>query len=108
MNSLVKIFAANTNTINNLSCVGGSCNDANIGGKFENTFFTIINWIMGIIGLVCVIVVIVGGVQYMTSTGDPGKVKKAKDTILYGVIGLIIVALSAAIVNFVIKGIIGA
>ena len=42
----------------------------------------------------------------MTSAGDPGKTKKAKDTILYAVIGLIICVLAFAIVNFVIGGII--
>lgn len=62
----------------------------------------VINAIIGILGLVCVIVMIVGGVKYMTSTGDPGKVKAAKDTILYGLIGLIVCALAFAIVNFVI------
>ena len=43
----------------------------------------------------------------MTSAGDPGKVKKAKDTILYGVIGLVVCVLAFAIVNFVIANIIG-
>ena len=62
----------------------------------------VINGIVGILGLACVIVMIVGGVKYMTSTGDPGKVKAAKDTILYGLIGLIVCALAFAIVNFVI------
>lgn len=62
----------------------------------------VINAIIGILGLVCVVVMIVGGVKYMTSTGDPGKVKAAKDTILYGLIGLIVCALAFAIVNFVI------
>ena len=56
-------------------------------------------------GIVAVIVIIIGGIGYMTSSGDAGKVKKAKDTILYGVIGLVIVALSFAIVNFVISNI---
>ena len=65
----------------------------------------IINAIIGILGLVCVVVMIIGGVNYMTSSGDAGKVKKAKDTILYGVIGLIICALAFAIVNWVIGGI---
>ena len=55
-------------------------------------------------GLVAVIFVIIGGVNYMTSTGDPGKAKKAKDTILYALIGLVISVLSFAIVNFVIGG----
>ena len=62
----------------------------------------IINAIIVILGIVAVIVIIVGGVQYMTSNGDAGKVQKAKNTILYAAIGLIICVLAAAIVNFVI------
>ena len=63
---------------------------------------TIINAVIGVLGLIAVVIVIIGGVQYMTSSGDAGKVKKAKDTILYGIIGLIICVLAFAIVNFVI------
>ena len=55
----------------------------------------IINVVIGILGLVCVVVMIIGGVNYMTSSGDTGKVKKAKDTILYGVIGLVVCALAS-------------
>ena len=66
---------------------------------------TIINVVIGILGLVCVVVMIIGGVNYMTSSGDTGKVKKAKDTILYGVIGLVVCALAFAIVNWVIGGV---
>ncbi|MCR5832343.1 MAG: hypothetical protein K6G36_00130, partial [Candidatus Saccharibacteria bacterium] len=43
---------------------------------------------------------------YMTSAGDASKVKKGKDTILYGIIGLVIVGLAFAIVNFVIANLI--
>ncbi|MBQ5812305.1 hypothetical protein IIW29_01890 [Candidatus Saccharibacteria bacterium] len=68
---------------------------------------TIINAIIGILGLICVIIMIIGGVQYMTSSGDAGKVKKAKDTILYGLIGLVICVLAFAIVNFVLANILG-
>ena len=39
----------------------------------------------------------------MMSQGDPGKTKKAKDTILYGLIGLIVCLLAFAIVQFVIN-----
>ena len=63
----------------------------------------ILNAVIGALGIVAVVVIIIGGVTYMTSSGDAGKVKKAKDTILYGVIGLVVCALAAAIVNFVIK-----
>jgi len=75
-------------------------------GNGENTLTAdvagIINGVIGALGIVAVIVIIMGGVSYMTSAGDSSKVKKAKDTILYGVIGLIIVMLSFAIVNWVI------
>lgn len=84
-----------------IKTVGGG--DGDLVGKIT----TIINVIIGLLGIVAVIVIIMGGVSYMTSSGDAGKVKKAKDTILYGVIGLIICALAFAIVNFVITNIIG-
>lgn len=79
--------------------VGDENQDMNLSGNIVD----ILNIIIGAIGILAVGIVILGGVQYMTSSGDAGKVKKAKDTILYGIIGLIIVALAYAIVNFVIK-----
>ena len=70
------------------------------GGDLDQNIKTIINWVVGVLGLVAVIVIIMGAVSYMTSNGDASKVKKGKDTILYGVIGLVIAALAYAIVNF--------
>ncbi|MBQ3474254.1 hypothetical protein IJH24_02400 [Candidatus Saccharibacteria bacterium] len=68
----------------------------------------ILNAVIAVLGIVCVVVIIIGGINYMTSTGDAGKVKKAKDTILYGLIGLIVCVLAFAIVNFVIGNVLGA
>ena len=62
----------------------------------------IINAIILVIGIVAVIAIVYGGVQYMTSTGNTDKIQKAKHTILYAVIGLIICVLAYAIVNIVI------
>ena len=73
----------------------------------NESIVNIINAVIGVLGLVCVVVMIIGGVNYMTSSGDTGKVKKAKDTILYGLIGLVVCVLAFAIVNFVISNIIG-
>lgn len=66
----------------------------------------ILNAIIAVSGIVAVIFVLIGGVNYMTSSGDSGKLEKAKKTILYACIGLIITALAFAIVNFTISGII--
>jgi type IV secretory pathway VirB2 component (pilin) len=82
---------------NNLKDANSNSND------LMSTVNTIINVIIGVIGFVAVVVIILGGVQYTTSAGDPGKVKKAKDTILYGIIGLVVALLAYAIVNFVLS-----
>jgi hypothetical protein len=64
---------------------------------------SIINVVIYVTGFIAVAMVVVGGVQYALSQGDPAKVKKAKDIILYGIIGLVVVILAYAIVNFVLK-----
>ena len=78
----------------------------NNADDFDNMVINILNGVIGVLGLVCVVVIIIGGVNYMTSSGDAGKVKKAKDTILYGLIGLVVCVLAFAMVNFVISNII--
>lgn len=62
----------------------------------------IIKGFIGVVGMVCLIMIVYGGAKYMTSAGNPDKIKSAKNTILYAVIGVVIAVLSFAIVNFVI------
>ena len=62
----------------------------------------IINGVLYVVGVLAVVMVIIGGVQYTTSGGDQAAVTKAKNTILYGIVGLVIAILAFAIVNFVI------
>ena len=78
----------------------------NEGNNLDQSIVGIVNAIIGVLGLVAVVVIIIGGINYMTSSGEAGKVKKAKDTILYGCIGLVVCILAFAIVNFVISNII--
>ncbi len=56
-------------------------------------------------GIVAVIVIVIGGIRYTTSGGDASGVKAAKDTILYAVVGLVVVIMAAAITDFVIKNV---
>ena len=72
-------------------------------GDGTTQLMSAINWAIGMAGVVCVVFVVIGGFTYMTSAGDPAKLQKAKKTIVYAVIGLIIVALSFVITNFVIN-----
>lgn len=61
----------------------------------------VINIISVLVGVVAVIMIIVGGFRYITSGGSTEKVTAAKNTILYALVGLIIVALAQVIVRFV-------
>ena len=67
----------------------------------SNLIVNAINWVIGISGAVAVIFVLIGGIGYITSSGDAQKLQKAKKTITYALIGLAIVALSEIIVIFV-------
>lgn len=69
------------------------------------TLDTIISVVLGVLGLLAVVVIIYGGFMYTSSAGDSTKTKKAKDAIMYGVIGLVIALLAYAIVNFVLSSI---
>ena len=75
------------------------------GTNLMTVLQTIINVALGVIGFVAVVMIIMGGVQYTTSSGDAAKVTKAKNTILYGIVGLVIALLAFAIVNFVLTNI---
>lgn len=101
---ILDIVAANTSLAKQFytSYSGGSDN------SLLATIGTIINVILGLVGLVAVAVMILGGFQYITSAGDTAKVTKAKNTILYGVVGLVIAVLAYAIVNFVLSTFLGA
>ena len=63
-----------------------------------NLIINIFSWIVGVVS---VIMIIWGGFKYITSGGDAGSVTAAKNTILYAIVGLIIVALAQVIVKFV-------
>ena len=53
-------------------------------------------------GVIAVITIIVGGMMYATSSGDAGAVTKAKNLILFSIIGLVVIFSAFAITNFVI------
>ena len=82
-----------------INYVGGATSGDDLVANITN----IINGVIAALGIVAVIIIIIGGVSYMTSSGDAARLKKAKDTILYACIGLVISVLSFAIVNFTIS-----
>lgn len=88
------------------SMADGSCEVDNNGNtaaeRIDQIVSQVINLLSLAVGVVAVIMIIVGGFKYITSGGDSGNVTGAKNTILYAVVGLIVVALAQVIVRFVV------
>ena len=82
-------------------CQGAQNKDPLFGA---NGILTKVIQILAMIGGVAsVIMVMVGGFKYVTSTGEPAKVSSAKDTILFALIGLVVTISAQVIVVFVLK-----
>lgn len=73
-------------------------------GDLKNLVTGVSNVILAIIGVVAILFIIIGAFQYVASAGNPESIGKAKTTILYAVIGLIVAILAFAVVNFIITG----
>lgn len=82
-----------------LNNVGSGCSDNGI--EVTNLVRSIINLFSWVVGVVSVIMIIIGGFRYVISNGDATKITTAKNTIMYAIIGLLIVAFAQVIVRFV-------
>ena len=61
----------------------------------------IIKVLIGLIGLTAVVMIVMGGQRFITAQGNAAEIAKAKNLVLYSVIGVIVSILAFAIVNFV-------
>jgi predicted permease len=92
-------IGASKSSGNNIDCTG-----TNVGGdSLANLASKIVNLFSIIVGAVAIIMIIYGGFRYITSGGESGRVGNAKNTLIYAIIGLIIVALAQLIVHFVLN-----
>ena len=89
--------------------LNGEVNEAICGSPTElsDVIQNIVKAVIGVCGVVAVVFIVIGGINYMTSNGDTSKIEKAKKTIIYALIGLAVAALSFVIVNWGIKAING-
>ena len=67
----------------------------------------IINFVLGFVGTIALVLFIYGGFTWMLSAGAPAKVKKGKDIIVWSIIGLFVVFTAYILVRFVIQGVTG-
>lgn len=84
---------------------GGGSTDCSPGSgpSVDTAISAAINLISIVVGVIAVIMIIVGGLKYILSSGDSNNINSAKNTILYAIIGLVIVAFAQVIVKFVLN-----
>lgn len=90
-----------------LAAVNITSDDFNIpkGDLGQNTIANALQLVFGIAGAVALIIITIGAFQYVISQGNPQSTGKAKDTILYAIIGLVVCTLGYAIVGFVVNNV---
>jgi type IV secretory pathway VirB2 component (pilin) len=96
------VFAAPADDVcDGIKATGGTCTGD--GGNVDTLVKTIVQIISAVAGIVAVIMIIISGIKYITSGGDSTKITSAKNTLIYAIVGLVIVVLSQFIVHFVVN-----
>ena len=74
----------------------------NVPGDFNQSIKNTTDWILGFVGMIAVLMLIWGGINYLTSAGDEDKARTGKKTISYAIIGLVVAGIAYAIVDVII------
>jgi len=80
-----------------------NCSKTDNGIDINHVITATINLFSVIVGVVAVIMIMVSGFRYVTSGGDSSKTAAAKNTLIYALVGLVIVAFAQVIVRFVLE-----
>ena len=76
-------------------------NRGNAEAETQSFIRNILSLLFFVLGVICVIMIIIGGITYATSNGEQNQLTSAKNTVLYAVVGLVVALLAYAIVMFV-------
>lgn len=87
-----------------VEAAGGNCDPTDAKSSFNKIISDVVNIFSLVVGAVSVVMIIIGGFRYVVSGGDSNGVQGAKNTIIYAVVGLVVVLFSQVIVRFVISG----
>lgn len=106
---LISIQPLAVNAQSSLACDGltGATGNANCGSSAtdpepDGLLKTGINMLSIVAGVIAVVMIMIAGLKFITSQGDSGKISSARTTVIYAIIGLVIVALSQTIVFFIV------
>ena len=91
-----------TNLVCDMRTWGMIPQPSNVPGDFNQSIKNTTDWILGFVGMIAVLMLIWGGINYLTSAGDEDKARMGKKTISYAIIGLVVAGIAYAIVDVII------
>jgi len=77
----------------------GTAGDTNV----PTVIARLVNWAMGFLGIIAVVIILAGGFMWMTAAGNEEKVGKAKKLLIAGIIGLVIILAAYIIATYVLS-----
>lgn len=108
MIGLLGVFTPVVSATNGINiCSNGNensvyCQNKNTGETQVNGIIkTIVEVLLTAVGAISIIMIVIGGIMFALSSGDAQKAAKARNTVLYAVVGLAVSLFASAIVNFV-------
>jgi hypothetical protein len=97
------VYAANSNC-GSSSNINYSCLPQNVGGDAasqHDALAVILNMVFAIVGSIATLILVLAGFRFITSSGKPEEIARAKDTIIYAAVGLVVCIFAVTIVSFV-------
>ena len=96
----INICSKENGSDNSVYCQNKDSGEGQVNGIIK----TIVEVLLMAVGAISIIMIVIGGILFALSSGDAQKAAKARSTILYAVVGLIVSIFASAIVNFVFDG----
>lgn len=79
------------------NCSGTPSNGIGVNGAIS----AVVDILSSVVGVVAVIMLIIAGIRFMTANGNSNNIASARSTMIYAIVGLVVVALAQVIVNYV-------
>ena len=88
-------------------CAGNGANSTYCQNKSEgetkvkSVMKSVVDVLLITVGVISIVMIVVGGIMFALSSGDASKVTKARNMVIYAVVGLVVALFASAIINFV-------
>lgn len=103
---IIKFATAKINCqLNSGGPLSGPTCDTGLPVVQSDQFTVIFQYLFGTIGAIALLIIVIAGLRFILSNGDPQNVSKARNTIIYAAVGLAIAVSAEVIVTFVLNNV---